>query len=136
MPQPKLESISIALSKVVGDEVFSAYADGKTFTAADRLDAINRARQLVYVEALIQSQGKIALAYPELVKSGIKQIFPEKEPDIRIAMKVRSGNKVYERIPAIEYMEVRYGQYSKWKPGKALANISNYCQILPIQDEA
>lgn len=67
MAQPKLDAISVKLSKKIGDEVSSASADGAGgITAAMRLTFINDARNALYFERLLK-----------LGISGFMQLFPE-----------------------------------------------------------
>lgn len=71
MAQPKLDQISIKLSKRIGDEVSSAASDGAGgITAAMRLDAINDARDTLYLQRLLQlGLDGFQDMFPEFVKS-------------------------------------------------------------------
>jgi hypothetical protein len=62
----KLNRISIEISVNSADPVTSATADGYVFTAAERLAAINAARQEIYRQQL-ETMGpyKMAITYPE-----------------------------------------------------------------------
>ena len=71
MPQPKLEYISIAVARIVGDEILNmtASSDGNSYTATQRINAINSARQNLYL-ALLEKSGEEMFAnlYQEFVR--------------------------------------------------------------------
>lgn len=69
MAQLKLERIDKGVSRLIGDTVATAGTDGNIFSAAIRLEAINRARLQVYDERLAAlGIDEFIKAYPELLK--------------------------------------------------------------------
>lgn len=135
MMQAKLEAISIMVSKLVGDEVSSAYTDGKTFTAADRIDAINRARAIVYVQALnTMGIDQLTDAFPEFVRRGYKVIAPVKSEDIRKVFKVFK-NSVKEGMPVQQYYDSLYNPDSKFKVDVSNPRFVEYGTVVKLIPE-
>jgi hypothetical protein len=69
MAQPYLEYVTIEVSKGAGDEVAAAGTDGNSFTSAERVRGINRARKEIYTEMLkLLGIDGFKKLYPEFIK--------------------------------------------------------------------
>lgn len=118
--QAKLNLCSIAVSKVVGDEVSLATSDGNLFSAQERLSAINRARGTVYTTLLnrLGMRGFLNL-YPEFIgnktKQSVNNIISDKGNDVRVTIKLYCKNIICEGIPAEQIYNAKYDEYSTWK---------------------
>lgn len=119
--QIKLNLCSIAVSKIIGDEVTSSSADGNLFTGLDRLEAINRARGNVYSKILNTTGISQFLAmYPEF--SGTKTVtaptlntIPDKGADCRAIIKLYLKSMIAEGIPAEQKLNALYDNFSNWR---------------------
>lgn len=124
MAQPKLDIVSIAVSKEIGDEVTASNANGNLFTAAERLSAINRARGNIYTQMLNQlGITKMIDLYPEFLgKSSlsISNSLLTKTAAIRKAIKLLYTNflqdkLIIEAVPAEQTLDAEFNIYSKWR---------------------
>lgn len=135
MAQPKLEYISLAVARLVGDEILNmtASSDGNTYTATQRINAINSARQNIYLALLsqLQSEEKFAEEYPEFVKessrldvtSNVAEI-PDNAKYI-LSAKIKAGRvgdaegddyKPAGSLPKGSYYESKYNENSPYHP--------------------
>lgn len=127
MPQPKYEWISIALSLYAGDQVSEARLDGLLYSSAERLSAINQARQSLYLSVLTESGvEKFVANYPEFVDIRTKTISPAKAPDIKHVFKVYHGGKIHNGIPRLQAMDYKTSGFSKWKTTEDLPKFVEY----------
>lgn len=136
MPQPKLEYITLAVSKKIGDEVSVATVNGNLFTSLQRITAINGARQNIlnaiytqlqpevmarnYEEYVKQSSGLAIAANIFTLPAGVKYILsvrfvitgrdePE-DPD-----SPNTTPKIATRVPAGKQDDAKYNIYSPYR---------------------
>jgi hypothetical protein len=118
MATTKSNLVSIAVSKIVGDEVTSATSDGTLFTSADRLNAINRARGDVYTEMLkTLGQRQFLELYPEFVATAsitFASSVANKPVGIRRIIKAYYNSQIIEVAPVEVTLDALYNTYSKW----------------------
>jgi hypothetical protein len=119
MAQPIFDSITIAVSVIVGDEVTTSSGNGNTFSAADRLAAINKARGDIYTK-LLKGMGieEFIKQYPEFVGyEAAVTISPTKDSRIRKVFKMYDAggtNLIVEAVPQRHYLSAKYDTFSKW----------------------
>ena len=129
MAQPRLEVLSIQLSRELGDSVAAIATAGDTYTAEMRIEAINRGRQTVYTKMLTAYQGNHAAFghdYPELVTESIGITLTTNRgtnpTDMRFPFSVYlrasnpSLNAICHELDLDKYHEGRYNSYSKFYP--------------------
>lgn len=129
MAQPKLDIISIDVSRRIGDEVTSSNADGNTITAAQRLKAINDARDMLYTQKL-ESLGldDFIRLYPEFVALStylaITSNTVTKPADCKLVLEMTCfqdvmGTKNFHSLPKHmtqkNYHDALYNTFSRWK---------------------
>lgn len=133
MAQPKLEYITLAVSKKIGDEVDTASADGELKSSLQRIDAINNARSLIYNELYNQIKAeKFAEQYREFLKESAGIDIEDNKGDKPANVKYICGmvfvidpetdfadsqTTVYEpkKIDPDVYYEAKYDTYSSFK---------------------
>ena len=128
MAQPKLELLSLEVSKKAGDQVTVATADGKDFTSQQRLRAIHDARKSLFFTVFNQMKLKdFTMIYPEFTKEITNQSintgnnFIFSVPDdfrVDIAMKVTKDDTAYtesKRFVAEAEYESTLDPYSVFK---------------------
>lgn len=128
MAQPKLELLSLEVSKKAGDQVTVATADGKDFTSQQRLRAIHDARKSLFFTVFNQMKLKdFTMIYPEFTKEITNQSinagnnFIFSVPDdfrVDIAMKVTTDETAYtesKRFVAEAEYESTLDPYSVFK---------------------
>lgn len=128
MAQPKLELLSLEVSKKAGDQVTVATADGKDFTSQQRLRAIHDARKSLFFTVFNQMKLKdFTMIYPEFTKEITNQSinagnnFIFSVPDdfrVDIAMKVTTDDIAYtesKRFVAEAEYESTLDPYSVFK---------------------
>jgi hypothetical protein len=118
MATTKSNLVSIAVSKIVGDEVSAATSDGTLFTSADRLNAINRARGDVYTE-MLKSMGmrQFLELYPEFVATAsisFTSSVADKPAGVRRVLKAYYNSQIIEVAPVEVTLDAMYNTYSKW----------------------
>jgi hypothetical protein len=138
MATPKFDIISIALSKVMGDEVTAATSAGNLFTQAVRENAINRARGTIFTQILMKAGlTQFIDQYPEFV-SLQSLTFATPAGTVAVPAGVRKVLKIYynalvaEPVPAELILDAKYNTYSKWKGTTAKPVFLQYNNILEI----
>lgn len=118
MATTKLNICSIAVSRIIGDEVSEASSHGTLFTATDRLNAINRARGDVYTE-MLKSMGmrQFLELYPEFVATSditFTSSVATKPAGVRRIIKAYYNSVIIEVAPVEVTLDALYNSYSKW----------------------
>ena len=129
MAQPRLEVLSIQLSRELGDSVAAIGTAGDTYTAEMRIEAINRGTQTVYTKMLAAYQGNHAAFshdYPEYITESIGITLTTNRgtnpTDMRFPFSVylRASNPslstICHELDADKYHESRYNAFSKFYP--------------------
>jgi hypothetical protein len=114
----KLNLCSIAVSRIIGDEVSAATTDGTLFTSTDRLNAINRARGDIYTE-MLKSMGmrQFLELYPEFVATSdiaFTSSVATKPAGVRRIIKAYYSSTIIEVAPVEVTLDALYNSYSKW----------------------
>lgn len=142
MPQPNLEYISLAIAKKIGDEVLNMSADmnGNLFTSAQRLNAINGARQNIY-DATYNTLNpeNFGEMYPEFIRESsdlpiinnigsipddTKYIYSVRIRTTDVSDEITNPSKEAKKIPKELSYEAQYDTYSVFK-----ADANNYKYI-------
>ena len=110
MPTPKLDLLSVEVSKKAGDEVSVATADGNDFTSQQRLRAIHDARKSIYFSVFNQMKLKDFVAvYPEYIKEAVEQTIVEVSGIYSFALpadfRIDLAMKVISNAANSEYVE-------------------------------
>lgn len=121
MAQPKLDRLLIDVASAVGDSVATAGAAGKIYSGADRLTAINKAREAVY-DAYIESlQGidNFIATFPEWVKVVTTFTLSPKPGYVKKILKMHHTNGgtqvIINPLPPEMYLDALYNStYSSW----------------------
>lgn len=116
MAQPKLDIVSLAVSRRIGDQVSTSSTDGEVITAAQRLAAINRARGTLFTQLITQlGLRQFADTFPSFVLYEANvTVSPTKDSRIHKAIKVVYNNIIAEEIPAEQIADAIGNQYSAW----------------------
>ena len=118
MAQPLYDSISIAVSTLVGDGVAASGTSGKVFSSNDRLVAINKARGDVYTKLLAQlGIDEFLRQYPEfIIVEASVTISPTKDTRIRKVIKMWDtvSSLLIEEVPHRHFLSAKYNTFSKW----------------------
>ena len=132
MPQPKFNKISIGVSRYIGDEVSSANQNGRTFSANDRLEAINRARGLLYEKKLeLLGIKEFMRLYPEFIKFAEAISLNPKPDDVKKIIKLE-GVPIVEAVPEEHYLDSRDDQFSKWYSSEVKRRFYEYADKVEI----
>ncbi len=118
MATTKLNICSIAVSRIVGDEVSAATTEGALFSTTDRLNAINRARGDVYTEMLkTLGMRQFLELYPEFVATSsiaFTSSVADKPAGVRRVLKSYYNSQIIEVAPVEVTLDAMYNTYSKW----------------------
>lgn len=123
MAQDKLIVIGLAVARNIGDEVSTYTTDGVTFTAAQRLAAINLARGEVYTMILNQlGLDNFIKLYPEwLLYDTSAKTFTNNIASLPAACRkllkvyVTTLSKMANPVPEMHTLDALNNAYSKWK---------------------
>jgi len=147
MAQPKLDAISVKLSKRIGDEVSSASADGVGgISAAMRLEAINDARNTLYLSRLMDfGIDKFIEIFPEFVQSVVLSCdvslkfpldnFIKAVLAAELHRDVAGGIHLLNFIDAKHFLDAAKNPYSTFKPSSTYEVYSvfdNALHVLPV----
>ena len=115
----KSNLVSIAVSKIIGDEVSDATYDGVLFKSVDRLSAINRARGDIYTEMLkTLGMRQFLELYPEFIATSdiaFTSSVATKPAGVRRVLKAYySAPPLIEVAPVELTLDAMYNTYSKW----------------------
>lgn len=123
MPQPKLEYISIALSDDIGDSVTSLSANGEDYSAAQRLEAINAGRSIVFSTKLaLYKDDMVSFVthyseFLETVNLSVTSGAVAKEGKYRMVISMGSSTgKIITRLTPDKYYDAIHNPESNYAP--------------------
>lgn len=116
MPNPKLTYLDLSLSKMIMDEVSTAFTDGSRVNASIRLNALNLSRYQVF-----------NMQFEKVPLKDFINLFPYSHyiatinttplPDyVYKVLSCFANNKLYEEIPPLEVLKALKSSYSLFKP--------------------